>query len=329
MRRPELPAGPEAAGSGGAELSEEVAPGAGSEEVAPETGASGAGWVGMARRILLQDGRTAAYVEIDSRDADSRILPPSGVYRVPRAVISAMRPHLPLAGCLTGALLILAPATAPAQPPPAGAPATATPATATPPSAPAAPAPKPAPGPAAAPAKPTAAPAPAKAPGKGGAAVGKKKKKGKEGPITGPIATYPGFRMLDGGGSRVLVTLSKKVDITEHKAEGKLTYRIQGVQVPTRTNRLPLLTSFFSTPVARAELVTRDGDVDLVIELRAASTAQFRVIETDKGAELQVDFPSVAAATADTTEGDKAKAGASAGRPAEAKSLDSKSETAY
>lgn len=321
MRRPEPPAVPEAAG--GAALSEEVAPGAGSEEVAPETGASGAGWVGMARRILLQDGRTAAYVEIGSRDAGYRILPPSGVCRVPRAVISAMRPHLPLAGCLAGVLLI-APTTAPAQPPPASAPATATP-TATP--APSAP--NPAPKPAAAPAKPAAAPTPAKGPGKGGAAVGKKKKKAKEGPITGPIATYPGFRMLDGGGSRVLVTLSKKVNITEHKAEGKLTYRIQGVQVPTRTNRLPLLTSFFSTPVARAELVARDGDVDLVIELRSASTAQFRVIETDKGAELQVDFPRVAAETADTTEGDKAKAGTSAGRPGEAKSLDSKSETAY
>jgi hypothetical protein len=152
----------------------------------------------------------------------------------------------------------------------------------------------------------------------------------KDGPITGPVATYPGFRMLDGGGSRVLVTLSKKVNVTEHKAEGKLTYRIRGVTVPTRTNRLPLLTAFFSTPVARAELVSREGDVDLVIELRSAATAQFRVIETDKGAELQVDFPKVATQAGDAAaESSKTTTDASTGRPASTKNLDNKSETAY
>lgn len=238
-----------------------------------------------------------------------------------------MRPHLPLAGCLAAALAA-APSLAPAQPPPAGAPATATAAAAT--------APKPAPRPAtpakaaaapATPARPAAAPAGAKAGGPVGKAA--KKKKVKDAPITGPIVTYPGFRMLDGGGSRVLVTMSKKVNVTEHKAEGKLTYRIQGVQVPTRTNRLPLLTSFFSTPVSRAELVSRDGDVDLVIELRSAVTPQFRVIETDKGAELQVDFPKVATEATDAAESPKATTDAPAGRPAAAKSLDSKTETAY
>jgi hypothetical protein len=229
-----------------------------------------------------------------------------------------MRSHLPLAGCIAAALLA-APGPAPAQQAPTGAPATA--------AAGAPSAPKPAPTTAATPAaKPVAAPAakPAAKTGTGGA----KKKKGDDAPTTAPIATYPGFRMLDGGGSRVLVTLSKKVKVTEHKAQGKLTYRIQGVQVPTRTNRLPLLTTFFSTPVSRAELVKREGDVDLVIELRAATTPQFRVIETDKGAELQVDFPRVATGTADAA-AEKPAAAAPAGRPSTAKSLDSKSETAY
>jgi hypothetical protein len=230
-----------------------------------------------------------------------------------------MRSHLPLAGCIAAALLA-APGPAPAQQAPTGAPATA--------AAGAPSAPKPAPTTAATPAaKPVAAQA-AKPAAKTGAGGAKKKKKGDDAPTTGPIATYPGFRMLDGGASRVLVTLSKKVKVTEHKAQGKLTYRIQGVQVPTRTNRLPLLTTFFSTPVSRAELVKREGDVDLVIELRAATTPQFRVIETDKGAELQVDFPRVATGTADAA-AEKPAAAAPAGRPSTAKSLDSKSETAY
>ncbi len=136
--------------------------------------------------------------------------------------------------------------------------------------------------------------------------------------------------MLDGGGSRVFVTLSKKVGVTEHKAQGKLTYRIQGVRVPTRTNRLPLVTTFFSTPVSRAELVERDGDVDLVIDLRTAAAAQFRVVENDKGAELQVDFPKLATSeSADAAKSDTATPAAPASRPATTKSLDNKAETAY
>lgn len=234
-----------------------------------------------------------------------------------------MRPLLPIAGCLAFAVL-LAQGTVFAEQPPAQSSAPKAPAPAQ-----TATTPKPAATPSAAPAPAGAKPAakaPAAAPPK---ARAPKKKKEKDGPITGPIATYPGFRMLDGGGSRVLVTLSKKVNVTEHKSEGKVTYRIQGVSVPTRTNRLPLLTAFFSTPVARAELVSRDGDVDLVIDLRAAATPQFRVIETDKGAELQVDFPKVATEGSTAAEAPKSSAESSAGRPASAKSLDSKSETAY
>lgn len=126
----------------------------------------------------------------------------------------------------------------------------------------------------------------------------------------GPIASYPGFRMLDGGASRVLVTVSQKVAVTETKAEGRLTYRFAGVSVPTRTNRLPLLTAFFSTPVSRATLVEHEGYVDLVIELRAQTTAAFRTIDTDKGMELQVDFPKVA------TAGDEQAPAAAPVRPA-------------
>ena len=222
------------------------------------------------------------------------------------------------------AILAAAPAPALADPPATTAPASpaTAPATAAAPVA-TAPAPQPAAGQAAAPAaQPVAAKAPpAKGPAK------KAKKKGQEAPITGPIATYPGFRMLDGGGSRVFVTLSKKVSVTEHKAQGKLTYRIQGVRVPTRTNRLPLLTTFFSTPVARAELVERDGDVDLVIDVRTAAAAQFRVVENDKGAELQVDFPKIAIDEPAAAAGPAAPPpAATVSRPATTKSL---SETAY
>jgi len=220
--------------------------------------------------------------------------------------------------------LAVAPGAALADPPAPTAPASTAP-----------PLPKPAPAQPAptAPATSATAKTPAKAAPKGktAAAPKKKNKKTKDAPVTGPIATYPGFRMLDGGGSRVFVTLSKKLSVTEHKAEGKLTYRIAGAHVPTRTNRLPLLTGFFATPVSKATLVEQDGDVDLVIDVKDAAGVTHRVVETDKGAELQVDFPKLAAKEGDAAEGktDDAASPASAGRPASAKSLDSKTDTAY
>ena len=215
-------------------------------------------------------------------------------------------------GCLV-VLMALAPAAALADPPAQGAPA------------PAAPTPTPAPAPAAPVKAAPAAPAAAKTAAKAAPAKKKKKKKDVDAPVTGPIATYPGFRMLDGGGSRVFVTLSKKLAVTEHKAEGKLTYRIQGARVPTANNRRALITTFFSTPVSRAELVERDGDVDLVIEVRSAGAPQFRIVENDKGAELQVDFPKVATATTE----DAAVEPAAAVRPAATKNIDDKSASAY
>ena len=225
-----------------------------------------------------------------------------------------------LAGCLA-LILSVAPAVAIADPP---APAPAKPAT---------PPPLPKPGATAKPPPLPPANATAKAAPKGKTtAAAKKKKKAKDGPVTGPIATYPGYRMLDGGGSRVLVTLSQKVAITEHKAEGKLTYTIAGVHVPTRTNRLPLLTGFFSTPVTKAELVERDNDVDLVIDVKNAAGVTYRVVETDKGAELQVDFPKVAVADEDgvtPTPDASTTTPATSARPTSAKSIESKSDSAY
>jgi hypothetical protein len=108
-----------------------------------------------------------------------------------------------------------------------------------------------------------------------------------------PIANYPGFHMIDSG-SRVIVEISRKVDVVESKSTGKLTYRLRGVATPTRTNRLPLLTSFFATPVSRIQLVDAGDDVDLVIELRQAADATHRILDTPKGMVLQIDFPKVA-----------------------------------
>jgi len=112
--------------------------------------------------------------------------------------------------------------------------------------------------------------------------------------INGPVATYPGFKMLADGTSRVFVEVSRKVDITEHKAQGRVVYRLKGVSVPIRTNRLALLTGFFASPIGRIQLVAEGDDMDLVIDLRAPSTPQHKIIESEGGIVLQVDFPKLA-----------------------------------
>ena len=111
------------------------------------------------------------------------------------------------------------------------------------------------------------------------------------------IATFPGFRMLDGNASRVFLEVSRKVVITEHKAEGRIAYRMQGVGVPTRTNRLALVTTFFRSPVGRVQLVEGDDHLDLVIELRTPSQATHRLVESEGGVVLEVDFPAMAGDT--------------------------------
>ncbi|TKD10464.1 hypothetical protein [Polyangium fumosum] len=138
------------------------------------------------------------------------------------------------------------------------------------------------------PAPPAAAQAPVK--------KARKAKKAKKRDPKAPVANSPGFQLLAGGVSRVSVEISQKVDITEHKAEGRIAYRMKGVVVPTRTNRLPLETMFFPTPVGRVRLAELDdGDVDLVIELKQPSTPSYKLVETEGGVTLQVDFPALAA----------------------------------
>jgi len=122
----------------------------------------------------------------------------------------------------------------------------------------------------------------------------KKKKDDKEKPSQGPAASSPGFRLLPDGKTRVTVEISEKVKITEHKAAGRITYRLDTVRVPLPTNRLPLLTTYFPTPVSRIQLVQNKVDTDLVIELRAPSTPSYQIVESPRGIVLQVDFPPAA-----------------------------------
>jgi len=144
---------------------------------------------------------------------------------------------------------------------------------------------------------PKATSAPSKAPAKPRKArKGRHKKNEQEaGPASGPVASFPGFRMLPDGGSRIFVEVSEKVKVTEQNAQGRVVYRLEGARVPVSTNRLPLLTGYFATPVSRVQLVPNKEGTDLVLELRIPSQPTYRVVDSPRGIVLQVDFPQVPA----------------------------------
>jgi hypothetical protein len=136
-----------------------------------------------------------------------------------------------------------------------------------------------------------------------------------------PLATYPSFRLLDDGSSRVTLEVTRKVAVTEHKAKGRVVYSFAGAAVPGSNTRLGLPTGFFHTPVERVEAVGQGGGVDLVIELREDVQPTYRLLDTPRGSSvLQVDFPRPAGdAAAPTVE--------AASRPTETKHLQQKPAT--
>jgi AMIN domain len=107
-----------------------------------------------------------------------------------------------------------------------------------------------------------------------------------------PVATFPGFRLLPSGGSRIYVELTKNVNVDERKTGGALVYTLRGAQVLSRNNKNALITTHFATPVARARLVPAGLDLELVIDLRKGVEATHQVVAADNGTvRLEIDFP--------------------------------------
>jgi len=92
-----------------------------------------------------------------------------------------------------------------------------------------------------------------------------------------PLATYPGFRMLQDGSSRVSLRVTRSVDVGVHRAPGSVTYVLPGVQVGVRNNTNPLVTTHFNTPLARARLVRGKAGAELVLELRESGEPKHRI----------------------------------------------------
>jgi hypothetical protein len=107
----------------------------------------------------------------------------------------------------------------------------------------------------------------------------------------GPLATFPGFEQISGGGSRLFVHLTQAVPVEERRATGSITYVLKGAHLRVHNDANALVTVHFNTPVFRARLFPQGNDLLFVLELRSAATPTFRVQPNqDKSATLQIDF---------------------------------------
>jgi len=105
-----------------------------------------------------------------------------------------------------------------------------------------------------------------------------------------PTATYPGYHVLDDSRTQsvVLVEVSREVEVTQQRAEGRLIYVLRNTNVPERVNRLPLIADDFGTVVSRISLEQAGNDAFLVIETRSAVESAHRVLPTDNGVNVEV-----------------------------------------
>ena len=85
---------------------------------------------------------------------------------------------------------------------------------------------------------------------------------------TRPVITWPGFQMRPDGTSRVFIQSTTALTSMPVASPAKFSLHLPGAKVSGNTNRLPLETRFFNTPVARVNIEEKRDGVTLVLDLR-------------------------------------------------------------
>lgn len=74
-------------------------------------------------------------------------------------------------------------------------------------------------------------------------------------------------------------------------APGRLDYLLKETQVSLRNNRNPLVLTHFDTPVERAQLLKRGGDVVFRLEMKRAAEPAHEIVRLqDGGFSLRIEF---------------------------------------
>lgn len=107
-----------------------------------------------------------------------------------------------------------------------------------------------------------------------------------------PLITWPGFQMRQDGTSRVFIQSTGPLTPVATTSDGKFHVALPGAKVAGNTNRLPLETRFFNTPVSRVNIAVQKDGVTLVLDLRASVEP---IVSSERGPTgyyfLYIDLP--------------------------------------
>jgi hypothetical protein len=88
-----------------------------------------------------------------------------------------------------------------------------------------------------------------------------------------PTITWPGFQMRPDGSSRVFIQSTAPIEPKVlPAADGKFALRLPGARVAAQTNRLPLDTRFFNTPVTKVSVSVAGAGATVQLDMRAPVT---------------------------------------------------------
>jgi len=106
------------------------------------------------------------------------------------------------------------------------------------------------------------------------------------------LLTWPGFQAHEDGSSRFFLQTSSTVETSTSRAPGRFELILKNTRVHLRTNRLPLETRYFNTPVVRALVERRGHDLAIVFVLRAEVAPRISTETASNGYHyVFVDFP--------------------------------------
>lgn len=84
----------------------------------------------------------------------------------------------------------------------------------------------------------------------------------------GRYITFPGFQMLEDGRSRVFIQTAIRMEPVMRRVEGGYELFLKDARIPLRTNRLPLETVHFETPLERVTVKQNKKGVTIRLKLR-------------------------------------------------------------
>ena len=100
----------------------------------------------------------------------------------------------------------------------------------------------------------------------------------------GRIITFPGFQMLEQGRSRVFIQTAVRMEPTVRRVEGGFELFLKDARIPLRTNRLPLETAHFETPLKRVTVRQEKKGVTVRLALREQlESIAPRIVEAKDG----------------------------------------------